>query len=70
VHAPVAATIWKVEVATGQPVSSGQLLVIVESMKMEIRIEAPVDGVVRELCCQPGRGVKSGQVLILLETTA
>src|SRR6185436_8251327 len=55
VHAPVAATIWKVEVSTGQPVSSGQTLVIVESMKMEIRIETPVDGVVRELCCQPGR---------------
>jgi urea carboxylase len=66
VHAPTAASIWKIEVELGARVSAGQTLMIVESMKMEIAIAAPASGVLRELRCQPGRAVKQGQILALI----
>ena len=70
VHAPTAASVWKIEVAAGTKVSAGQTLIIVESMKMEIAIAAPASGVVRELRCQPGRAVKQGQILALIGEAA
>jgi urea carboxylase len=70
VHAPTAASVWKVEVALGARVSAGQTLIVVESMKMEIAIPAPTSGVVRELRCQPGRAVKQGQILALIGEAA
>jgi urea carboxylase len=66
VHAPTAASIWKIEVGIGARVVAGQTMMIVESMKMEIAIPAPASGVVRELRCQPGRAVKQGQILALI----
>lgn len=44
VRSPVAGTVWKIEVDEGASVSSGTLLMILESMKMEIPIEAPGEG--------------------------
>jgi urea carboxylase len=70
VHAPTAASVWKIEVAAGANVTEGQTLMVVESMKMEIAVSAPVSGVVRELRCQPGRAVKQGQVLALIGMAA
>ena len=49
VRSEVTGSVWKVEVVVGQVVNEGDTLVIVESMKMEIPITAPVTGVVREL---------------------
>jgi urea carboxylase len=66
VHAPTAATVWKIEAAPGQRVDAGDVLMIVESMKMEIAIAAPVSGILREFRCQPGRTVQAGQVLALI----
>ena len=67
VHAMATGTVWKIEVEPGAQVISGQAIVIIESMKMEIAILAHMTGVVRELRCQPGRGVKAGQVVALIE---
>jgi urea carboxylase len=53
----------------GARVAAGDPIVIVESMKMEIVIAAPVSGVVRELRCQPGKTVQAGQVLALIGKT-
>ena len=66
VHAPTAATVWKIEAALGQRVAAGDVLLVVESMKMEIAIAAPVAGILREFRCQPGRTVQTGQVLALI----
>ena len=70
VHAPTAASVWKIEVEPGARVAAGQTLMIVESMKMEIAIPAPASGVIRELRCQPGRAVKQGQILALIGAAA
>lgn len=50
-------------VAEGEAVSQGQPLLILEAMKMEIRVAAPFDGVVTHLLVQPGQTVERGQQL-------
>ena len=70
VHAVATGTVWKIEVAPGTRVISGQAIVIIESMKMEIAILAHMAGIVRELRCEPGRGVKAGQIVALIEENA
>ncbi len=67
VESHVPGNVWKLVVETGQPVEAGDTLVIVESMKMELAITAPVAGVVTEYRCQPGRPVQAGQVVAVLK---
>ena len=50
VRAELTATVWKVVVEQGATVAEGDELVILESMKMEIPVAAPVAGTVTELC--------------------
>jgi acetyl-CoA carboxylase biotin carboxyl carrier protein len=49
--------VWKVECEVGDEVQEGQTLVILESMKMEIPVEAETPGQVTELACAPGDAV-------------
>ncbi|MGE4356795.1 carboxyltransferase domain-containing protein, partial [Halothiobacillus sp.] len=68
---PIAATIsgnvWKLLVEPGEAVQTGQVVAIVEAMKMEFAIEAPRDGVIAECACTPGQLVQMGQTLVTLE---
>lgn len=68
---PIAATIsgnvWKLLVEPGEAVQAGQVVVIVEAMKMEFAIEAPRDGVIAHCTCAPGQLVQMGQPLMALE---
>ncbi len=66
VGSPVPGAVWKVEVASGARVKEGDLLVVVESMKMEMSVHAPSDGVVAEVRCAEGRAVSLGQTLVVL----
>lgn len=66
VKAEMTASVWKVNVEAGQAVSAGDELVILESMKMEIPVEAPVDGSVAEVHVSPEDQVAEGQVLVTL----
>ncbi|MBS0466945.1 MAG: acetyl-CoA carboxylase biotin carboxyl carrier protein subunit [Proteobacteria bacterium] len=68
VMAEVAGSIWKVEVAEGQQVQPGDTLCIVESMKMEIAVEAPVSGTVLRLLVSEGDAVTDEQVVCVLST--
>lgn len=61
VRSEVTGSVWKVEVAVGQSVNEGDTLVIVESMKMEIPVTAPVTGVVREIFVAEGEAVADDQ---------
>ncbi len=70
VEAPVTGSVWKVECAVGDEVEEGDVLVILESMKLEIPVEAEADGRVAELLCAPGDAVQDGQVLLLVEDAA
>jgi acetyl-CoA carboxylase biotin carboxyl carrier protein len=67
VPAHITGTVWKVEVSVGQQVAEGDVLVILESMKMEMPVEAPQAGRVKEVRCQPSQAVKEGEVLVVLE---
>jgi acetyl-CoA carboxylase biotin carboxyl carrier protein len=51
----------------GDTVSDGDTVVILESMKMEIPVEAEDDGVVKEIRCEEGQSVSEGDVLVVLE---
>ena len=66
VPAHITGTVWKVEVSVGQKVAAGDVLVILESMKMEMPIEAPDAGTVKEIRCQPTQPVNEGDVLVVL----
>ncbi|MGK0716647.1 acetyl/propionyl/methylcrotonyl-CoA carboxylase subunit alpha [Leucobacter sp. W1153] len=68
VTAPMQATVVKLAVADGQRVSSGELVVVLEAMKMEQSIYAPHDGVVSRIDAPIGQTVPAGH--LLLEVTA
>ncbi|WP_339412264.1 urea carboxylase [Pseudomonas sp. EA_35y_Pfl2_R5] len=63
----IAGNLWQVQVSEGNTVKAGDVLVILESMKMEIPLLAPRDGVVREVRVQPGSPVRAGQRVVVLE---
>lgn len=63
----ISGSVWKVEVQPGQAVQAGQTLLVVESMKMEIPVEAPAAGTVRELRVAEGEAVSDGQWLVTLD---
>ncbi|WP_394559355.1 urea carboxylase [Aquipseudomonas alcaligenes] len=63
----IAGNLWQVQVEEGNTVKAGDVLVILESMKMEIPLTAPRDGVVREVRVQPGSPVRAGQRVVVLE---
>jgi biotin carboxyl carrier protein len=66
IKSEVAGSVWKVEVVVGQRVAEGETLLIVESMKMEIPISAPVNGVVREVLVTEGESVADEQLVVIL----
>ena len=70
VESEVQGSVWKVEVAQGASVSAGDVLIILESMKMEIPVEAPVAGTVVELSVAPEDPVEEDQVLLVIEAGA
>ncbi len=63
----IAGNLWQVQVVAGERVAAGDVLVILESMKMEIPVLAPFAGVVREVPVQPGSGIGAGQRVVVLE---
>ena len=67
ITAPMPGTILKVNVQNGQAVKKGQVLVILEAMKMENEIMAPADGTVTSVTVTKGASVTSGAVLCTLK---
>ena len=66
VKAPMPGTIMKVNVAPGQAVKKGDVLCVLEAMKMENDISAPQDGTVASVNVQKGASVQSEEVLVTL----
>jgi oxaloacetate decarboxylase alpha subunit len=66
VTAPLAGTIWKVEVNVGQAVQQGDVLLILEAMKMETQIVAEKNGVVASVSVKPGDTVQVGDHLVAI----
>ncbi|HJT37427.1 MAG TPA: biotin/lipoyl-binding carrier protein [Actinomycetota bacterium] len=67
VEAEMVANVWKVLVQPGASVASGDTLVILESMKMEIPVEAPVDGTVSAVNVEEGGVVQEGDVIAVID---
>jgi len=65
--APMPAAVISIAVADGQHVSKGDVVVVLEAMKMQHTITAPTDGVVSELSVTPGTQVESGAVLAVIQ---
>ncbi|MGE4370731.1 MAG: acetyl-CoA carboxylase biotin carboxyl carrier protein subunit [Burkholderiaceae bacterium] len=65
---PVTGTVWKVERAVGDKVQEGDVIMILESMKMEIPVEAEEAGVITEIKVEPGVSVEEDQVLCVIES--
>ncbi|CAM3686968.1 urea carboxylase [Ectopseudomonas alcaliphila] len=66
VAAEMSGSVWKVLVEPGQHVEAGTPLLVVEAMKMELAVTAPVAGTVKSLRCAPGKAVTPGDTLLLL----
>jgi acetyl-CoA carboxylase biotin carboxyl carrier protein len=67
VPAHITGTVWKIEKQVGDPVQPGDVLVILESMKMEMPVEAPEAGTVTEIRCKETEAVSEGQTLVVLK---
>jgi acetyl-CoA carboxylase biotin carboxyl carrier protein len=67
IEAHITGNVWKIEVSVGDAVEDGDTVVILESMKMEIPVEAEDGGTVKEICCAEGDSVSEGDVLVVLE---
>ena len=66
IRSEIAGSVWKIEVEVGAVVAEGAVLLILESMKMEIPVEAPSTGTVTAIHVAEGQAVKEDQALLIL----
>ncbi len=67
VEAHITGIVWKVECEVGQKVEEGDTVAVLESMKMEMPVEAEDGGTVREVLVEEGQAVSEGDTLVVLE---
>ena len=69
IASPMQAVVTRINVAEGQQVAKGDLLVVLESMKMENYVYAPVKGAVTKIFVGPAAGVEAGETLMTIDVT-
>lgn len=67
ISAPMPGTIFALKVNEGDTVAAGDVVLVLEAMKMENEISAPVDGVVAQILVKTGESVNGGDVMIVIE---
>ena len=67
VEAEITGNVWKIEKQPGETVEDEDVIMILESMKMEIPVEAPCAGIVSEIRVAEGDNVEEGHVLAVIE---
>ncbi len=67
VEAQIAGNLWKIEKSVGDVVEEEDVLMIIESMKMEIPVEAPCGGRVAEIRVAEGDSIEEGAVLAVID---
>ena len=67
IRAEITANVWQVVAEEGQMVAEGDEIVILESMKMEIPVEAPVSGTITEIRVKPEDQVNEGDVIAVID---
>ena len=68
VKAEITGNVWKIVAKAGDALEEEQTILIMESMKMEIPVMAPVKGTLKELLVKEGQEVSEGQDLAVIET--
>ncbi len=63
VRAHITGTVWKIEKKPGDSIQEGDVLLILESMKMEMPLKAPQAGTLDVVSCKEGEAVEEGQIL-------
>ena len=67
VESEVTGSVWKLVVGVGDAVESGDVLMILESMKMEIPVLSPKAGVIKEIKVSEGEAIGEGQLVAILD---
>lgn len=67
VRAEITGTVWKIKAAVGDAVGEGDVIMIIESMKMEIPVIVEDKGVVKEILVKESEPVSEGKVVAVLE---
>jgi acetyl-CoA carboxylase biotin carboxyl carrier protein len=67
VEAQIAGNVWKIEKAVGDAVGVEEVILVIESMKMEIPVEAPCAGRIAEIRVVEGDAIEEGAVLVVIE---
>ena len=67
VRAEITANVWQVRVEVGQQVEVGDELVILESMKMEIPVVAPIAGTVTEIAVKEATQIQEGDLVAVID---
>ena len=67
VEAQIAGNVWKIEKSVGETVAGEEVILVIESMKMEIPVEAPRAGLIREIRVAEGDSIEEGAVLVVIE---
>ena len=67
IKAHITGTVWKIEAAVGDDVEEEDIVMILESMKMEMPVEAPADGTITEIVIAEGAAVQEGDVVARME---
>lgn len=67
VPAHITGVVWKIECAVGDQVAEGDTVVVLESMKMEMPVEAEDAGTVVKILCEEGQAVNEGDPLVELQ---
>ena len=66
IPAHITGTVWKIECEVGDEIAEGDVVAILESMKMEMPVEAEDAGTVVEIRCAEGQSVSEGDTLVVL----
>jgi urea carboxylase len=67
VDSSVSGSVWQNQVQVGEVIKTGQVLMVLESMKMEIPVVAPCDGMITQLFLDSGNRVQAGQTLLVIQ---
>ena len=68
VESEVTGNVWKVLKSVGDSVSEGEVIMILESMKMEIPVESPASGTLSQVLVEPEEQVEEDQVVAIIES--
>lgn len=67
VKSPMAGNIWRLLKSQGEIVKQGEVLIILEAMKMENEIRSPIDGFISSMCAVEGTAVSAGALLCMVD---